>query len=87
MSLTPTPPGALASSIDALSDRQFESLLLAATGLSSAGIAEKIGISPRTVDEHLAAACEALNVRTRIQAVARLAKVTRDLSEPRSFLP
>jgi DNA-binding CsgD family transcriptional regulator len=87
MSLAPTSPGSLGSSIDALSDRQFECLRLAATGLSSPGIAEQIGISPRTVDEHLAAACEALGVRTRIQAVARFAKVERELSELRSFLP
>lgn len=86
MSLAPrsqTPP----SSLDALSDRQIECLHLAAKGLSSPGIGEKIGISPRTVDEHLAAACEALGVRTRIQAVARLAKATRLMDEPRSFLP
>ena len=87
MSLIPTSPGASASSIDDLSDRQIACLRLAATGLSSPGIAEQIGISPRTVDEHLAAACEVLGVRTRIQAVAQLAKVTRTLEEQRSFLP
>lgn len=87
MSLVPTSPGASPSSIDDLSDRQIACLRLAATGLSSPGIAEQIGISPRTVDEHLAAACEVLGVRTRIQAVAQLAKVTRALEEPRSFLP
>lgn len=87
MSIVSTSPDASASSIDDLSDRQFACLRLAAQGLSSPGIAEQIGISPRTVDEHLAAACEVLGVRTRIQAVAHLAKVTRGLEERSSFLP
>lgn len=70
-----------------LSDRQRQCLALAAQGLSSARIAGRIGISARTVDEHLMLACRALGVRTRIQAVARLASQPQRLAEPRTFLP
>lgn len=76
----PTPIG------DELTTRQHECLRLAAEGLSSAAIGERIGISSRTVDEHLGAACEALGVRTRVQAVARLAQADRR-SESGDLLP
>ncbi|MFT4956165.1 MAG: LuxR family transcriptional regulator of spore coat protein [Brevundimonas sp.] len=56
-----------------LSARQMECVQLAATGLTSSEIAMRLGLSPRTVDEHLTGACRTLGVRTRIQAVARLA--------------
>lgn len=75
------------SGLDTLSDRQRECLDLAAEGLTSSGIAERLGISPRTVDEHLATACDLLAVRTRIQAVARLALAARRVDEPRAFRP
>lgn len=68
------PHSAPAEALDALSLRQWECLQLAATGLSSAGIAARLGVSPRTVDEHLARACRALDVRTRVQAAALLAR-------------
>lgn len=72
--------------LDCLSDRQQQCLALAARGLTSAAIGEEIGLSARTVDEHLMGACRALGVRTRIQAVARLAATQRP-PEPRTFLP
>ena len=56
----------------ALTQRQRQCLTLAAEGLTSARIGATLGLSPRTVDEHLADACNLLGVRTRIQAVARL---------------
>jgi len=56
----------------ALTQRQRQCLTLAAEGLTSARIGAALGLSPRTVDEHLADACSLLGVRTRIQAVARL---------------
>nr|WP_313040027.1 helix-turn-helix transcriptional regulator [Brevundimonas diminuta] len=68
------PHSAPAEALDALSLRQWECLQLAATGLSSAGIAARLGVSPRTVDEHLSRACRALDVRTRVQAAALLAR-------------
>ena len=51
--------------------RQLECLEWARRGKSSADIGDIIGISPRTVDEHISAACAALGVRTRIQAVSK----------------
>lgn len=53
-----------------LSKRQVECLLWAREGKSSTDIGAILGISPRTVDDHLAAACAKLGVRTRTQAVA-----------------
>lgn len=58
-----------------LSMRQWACLALAAEGLSSTGIGRRLDISGRTVDEHLMLACQALGVRTRIQAVARVAAI------------
>jgi DNA-binding CsgD family transcriptional regulator len=72
--------------IERLSERQKTCLALAADGLTSARIAERLGLSPRTVDEHLLLACRALGVRTRVQAVARCAAAARRRPEPRSFL-
>ncbi|MEH6698007.1 MAG: helix-turn-helix transcriptional regulator [Brevundimonas sp.] len=84
--LPPHSPAPSASPCHRLSDRQRECLDLAALGLTSARIGDRLGLSPRTVDEHLMAACRVLGVRTRIQAVARLAAAQRP-SEPRTFLP
>lgn len=53
-----------------LTPRQQQCLALAARGLSSRSIAERLGLSARTIDEHLLRACLTLGVRTRIQAVA-----------------
>lgn len=85
--VTPDTAHKAPSSSADLSDRQRQCLSLAARGLSSAGIGDQLGLSPRTVDEHLMTACAVLGVRTRIQAVARLAREARRKDEPRSFLP
>jgi len=69
--MRPTSP--LPAPVDALTDRQRQCLTLASEGLTSSRIAAALSLSPRTVDEHLADACRLLGVRTRIQAVARLA--------------
>jgi LuxR family transcriptional regulator, transcriptional regulator of spore coat protein len=73
-----------AAGLEVLSARQHACLDLAARGLTSAAIGARIGVSPRTVDEHLLAACAALGVRTRIQAVACLALESRFGSNPAS---
>lgn len=73
------PPPSLSAPVDALSHRQRQCLTLASKGLTSSRIAAELGLSPRTVDEHLAGACRLLGVRTRIQAVARLAAAARPL--------
>ncbi|WP_420469946.1 helix-turn-helix domain-containing protein [Brevundimonas sp. FT23042] len=72
---------------DPLSARQMQCLRLAARGLTSAEIGARLGLSSRTIDEHLLGACRALGVRTRIQAVAQLACSERGSREPRTFLP
>ena len=85
--MKPLAPNPVPAVVEALSDRQFECLQLAALGLTSSRIGERLGISPRTVDEHLMTACNTLGVRTRVQAVARMAVDARRADEPRSFLP
>lgn len=54
-----------------LSPRQVECLRLAAAGKTSSEIAAALGISARTVDQYVGEACERLNVRNRVQAVAK----------------
>jgi len=51
-----------------LSARQRECLAWVRQGKSSGVIAEILGVSVRTVDEHLAEACRKLGVRSRVQA-------------------
>jgi DNA-binding CsgD family transcriptional regulator len=84
---SPRPHAAPPAPDEPLSARQRECLALAARGLTSAAIGERLGLSGRTVDEHLMRACRTLGVRTRIQAVARLAARTGPDPESRSFLP
>jgi DNA-binding CsgD family transcriptional regulator len=62
--LAPTSPGAT----PLLSHRQRECLAWVRQGKSSATISTILGLSVQTVDEHLAAACRKLGVRTRVQA-------------------
>lgn len=52
-----------------LTARQRECLYWTEQGKSARDIGVILGISGRTVEEHLALACEVLGVRTRIQAV------------------
>lgn len=51
-----------------LSTRQRDCLAWVRHGKSSTDIAELIGISAQTVEEHVAQACRKLGVRTRVQA-------------------
>jgi LuxR family quorum-sensing system transcriptional regulator CciR len=53
-----------------LSPRQTACLTLAALGRTSPEIASVLGISRRTVDQHIGEACARLKVRTRVQAAA-----------------
>ena len=53
-----------------LTARQIECLEWVQAGKSSSVIGQILGVSKRTVDEHLGEACRRLQVRTRIQAVA-----------------
>ncbi|MBJ7483476.1 helix-turn-helix transcriptional regulator [Brevundimonas sp.] len=72
---------------DRLSTRQSDCLRLAAKGLSSREIGQRLNLSARTVDDHILLGCRLLGVRTRVQAVARLARDDRRAPEPRSFTP
>lgn len=72
MILSPDPTAfesRVSAAAEVLTDRQAECLLWAAAGKSSGDIGAIIGLSARTVDDHLAAACRRLRVRTRVQAV------------------
>jgi DNA-binding CsgD family transcriptional regulator len=51
-----------------LTPRQRECLAWVRQGKSSGVIAEILGLSSGTVEEHIAAACKKLKVRTRVQA-------------------
>ncbi len=57
-----------------LTARQIECLRWSAQGKSSWDIAQILGISPRTVDEHLDNACKKLGVKRRAQAAVAAAK-------------
>jgi DNA-binding CsgD family transcriptional regulator len=54
-----------------LSARQRECLAWVRQGKSSGVIGDILGLSVRTVDEHLAEACRKLGVRTRVQAAVQ----------------
>ncbi|WP_293380973.1 helix-turn-helix transcriptional regulator [Phenylobacterium sp.] len=56
---------------DALTHRQLECLAWTGEGKSARDIGQILGISRRTVEEHLEKACAVFGVRTRIQAVMR----------------
>ena len=56
-----------------LTPRQRECLLWVRMGKSSSDIGDLLGLSAETVNDHIAAACQRLGVRTRVQAVAEAA--------------
>jgi len=66
-------PGTLANPAG-LTDRELEILRLVATGLSNAEIAQRLVVSPRTVDHHVSAILRKLGVSTRREAAARAAE-------------
>jgi DNA-binding CsgD family transcriptional regulator len=53
-----------------LTPRQLACLRLVALGKTSPEIGAAIGLSPRTVDQYVGAACKRLGARARIQVVA-----------------
>lgn len=54
-----------------LTPRQFETLRLLATGLSTAQIARQLGITPETTRGHIRRLLSALDAHSRLEAVAR----------------
>ena len=59
----------------ALTRRQMECMQLVRNGLTSKQIARELGISPRTVDQHIAAVIDLLQVNNRMAAVTRLQEI------------
>lgn len=57
--------------VQPLTPRQGEVLALVAVGLSDKAIARQLGLSPRTVEMHVARAVSALGARNRADAVSR----------------
>jgi len=58
-----------------LTRRELQILELISTGLTMRQTATRLGISPRTVETHVAKLYRKLAVRTRVQAVARAASL------------
>jgi DNA-binding NarL/FixJ family response regulator len=56
----------------ALTPRRRQVIELVANGVSSRGIAERLGLSPATVESHIRAVMHEVGARTRIEAAARV---------------
>ena len=67
-----TPALSLAQDVERLSSREHEVALLAANGLTSRAIAERLYVSKRTVDNHLQRIYTKLGVTGRHQLATRL---------------
>lgn len=67
-----------------LSTRQLECLARIAAGETSVEIAAGLGLSPRTVDHYVGAACQKLGARSRAQAVAAALQMDLIASPPGS---
>jgi DNA-binding CsgD family transcriptional regulator len=70
------PRPATAANPAGLTSREAEVLQLVAAGLSNAKIAARLGVSGRTVDNHVSAILRKLGVRTREEAGARAERLT-----------
>lgn len=64
-----------------LTPRQSECMKLVERGLTSKQIARELGISPRTVDQHIGAVIDMLQVNNRMSAVKRLRELAKERTE------
>ena len=69
--------GSSTGAADTLSAREIEVLRAAAQGLDNAGIAKRLGISPRTIERHLSNAYAKLGVSGKAARAAAVAEVLR----------
>jgi DNA-binding NarL/FixJ family response regulator len=69
----PRPRTSTRANPSGLTARQLEVLALLAEGLTNAEIAERLVVSPRTAEHHVAAVLTKLRVKTRREAAARAA--------------
>lgn len=67
-----------------LTTRQIEVLRLVAEGLRNAEIADRLCVSPKTVDHHVSALLSKLGARTRSEAAGRAAEILRGMGDPSS---
>lgn len=75
------------SSIPKLTQRELEIVRLAGLRLGDKEIAQQLGLSPRTVQNHLHRAYEKLGVSDRLQAARRLSEIYSGGSIPISPIP
>ena len=79
----PRPSGPLAQ----LSARQFEVLGLAAEGLTNSAIADRLGLSPRSVDAHVNAVYQALGIQSTPRNNPRVTAVRSYLAHTARVMP
>lgn len=80
----PKIPGEAEPFVLPLQGRQLDCIMLVKKGLTSKEIARELGISPRTVDQHIGAALAALGVPNRTAAVAIIHELEK-AGEPPKF--